>query len=166
MRVRASSAHLAEPTHSRLWVKFVSKIYEYSLAVPARSANLRVRTRRFCAPTRRSISQIFLLRAPVTQMGVTSSRKLGIMIRTAFCKLDSRGFPKTCSSTPNSIQGGRYGFCKLGILHTPSQFQLFFLLFAFKPSLYAQTPNFREINLHKAKTHIIYIKMLETEHKR
>ena len=80
-------------------------------------------------------SQIFLLSAPVTQTDVTSSRKLGITIRKMFCKLDSRGFPKTCRSTPNSIRGERYGFRKIGLLHTPSQFQLFFLLFAFKPSL-------------------------------
>ena len=131
---------LAEPTRSAIWAKFASKIRKHILAVPTRSTISQKGLDVICeqnprVPSRSTNSQIFLLRALVTQMSVTASRKLGIRIRKLFWKLDSRGFPKICSSTPNSIWGERYGFRKIGLLHTPSEIQLFFLLFAFKPSL-------------------------------
>ena len=56
---------------------FASKICEYNLADLNSQFNLRVQARS-------TISHIFLLRAPVTQTGITSSRKLGIRIRKVF----------------------------------------------------------------------------------
>ena len=56
--------------------KVLGEICEQNLRVQSRSAICEYKLALL-------ISQIFLLRAPVTQMGITSSRKLGIRI----CKM-------------------------------------------------------------------------------